>query len=97
MLYKAITRPSRPAAPARLMATLPVTTGAPPVEVEDAAVAEEEELEAAEEEELEGAEEEELEAAVEEKPDEVDAAVVWTAAEPVEPEPVEADSEPALA
>jgi hypothetical protein len=89
MLYKAITRPSRPAAPARLMATLPVATGAPPVEVEDAAVAEEEELEAAEE--------EELEAAVEEKPDEVDAAVVWTAAEPVEPEPVEADSEPALA
>jgi hypothetical protein len=81
MLYKAITRPSRPAAPARLMATLPVATGAPPVEVEDAAVAEEEELEAA----------------VEEEPDEVDAAVVWTAAEPVEPEPVEADSEPALA
>jgi hypothetical protein len=62
------------------MATLPVATGAPPVEVEDAAVAEEEELEAA----------------VEEGPDEVDAAVVWTA-EPVEPEPVEADSEPALA
>lgn len=73
LLYRAITRPSRPAAPARLMATLPVATGAPPVEVEDAAVAEEEE------------------------PDEVDAAVVWTAAEPVEPEPVEADSEPALA
>jgi hypothetical protein len=71
MLYRAITRPSRLAAPARLMATLPVAMGAPPVELADTAVAEE--------------------------PDEVDAAVVWTAAEPVEPEPVEADSEPALA
>jgi hypothetical protein len=40
MLYRATTRPSRPAAPARLIATLPVAMGAPPVEVDEAAVAE---------------------------------------------------------
>lgn len=75
LLYRAIARPSRPTAPARLMATLPVATGAPPVEVEEAAM---EEGEA------------EPEAAVEVDPDEVDAAVVCIAAEPFEPEAVDA-------
>jgi len=61
------------------MAMLPVAMGAPPVEVEDAAVEE-------------GETEPEAAVEVEVETDEVDAAVVWTATEPVEPEVVEAES-----
>lgn len=100
MLYRAIARPSRPTAPARLMATLPVAMGAPPVEVEEAALEEgEAEPEAAVE-----VEPDEVDAVVvciaaeafepeaDPEPDEVDAAGVWTAAEPFEPEAESAES-----
>lgn len=92
LLYRAIARPSRPTAPAKLMATLPVAMGAPPVEVEEAALEEgEAEPEAA-------VEPDEVDAAVvciaaePLEPEAVEAAVVWTAAEPVEPEVESAES-----